>query len=116
MTKQKKIVVMIGMVVLLLGLMMVASCTTMRPVETTAQFPADGSKYVILGRVEYSGNLSTSGAGYTKLLEVAKEQYPNADDVVNIVMDADYKKGVFGGSAMEYIILSGVAIDYLEVE
>jgi len=36
--------------------------------------------------------LSSSGAGYTKLLEIARQKYPNADDVVNIVMDAKYEK------------------------
>jgi len=114
--KQKKIVSMIGMLILLISVILVTGCSSMRPVGTTAQFPADGSKYVILGRVEYQGKLSSSGAGYTKLLEVAKAKYPNADDVVNIVMDAKYTKGLFGGATMDYIIISGVAIDYLEVK
>ena len=114
--KQKKFVSMIGMLILLVSVIFVAGCSTFRPVETTAQFPADGSKYVILGRVEYAGKLSSAGAGYTKLLEIAKAKYPNADDVVNIVMDAKYKKGFFGGVTMKYIIISGVAIDYLEVK
>jgi lipoprotein len=114
--KQKKIVSMIGMLILLISVIFVTGCSTVRPVGTTAQFPADGNKYVILGRVEYQGKLSSSGAGYTKLLEVAKEKYPNADDVVNIVMDAKYTKGLFGGATIDYIIISGVAIDYLEVK
>ena len=114
--KQKRFVSMIGILMLLVSVMLGAGCSTFRPVETTAQFPADGSKYVILGRVEYAGKLSSSGAGYTKLLEIAKAKYPNADDVVNIVMDAKYKKGLFGGVTMKYIIISGVAIDYLEVK
>ena len=114
--KQRKIVSTIGMLILLISVMLVAGCSTTRPVQTTAQFPADGSKYVVLGRVEYAGKVSNSGAGYTKLLEIAKAKYPNADDVVNIVMDAKYKKGLFGGATMDYIIISGVAIDYLEVK
>lgn len=114
--KQKKIVSMNGMLILLISVILVTGCSSMRPVGTTAQFPADGSKYVILGRVEYQGKLSSSGAGYTKLLEIAKAKYPNADDVVNIVMDAKYKKGLFGGATMDYLIISGVAIDYLEVK
>jgi hypothetical protein len=114
--KQRKLVSMIGMLILPVSIMLIAGCSTFRPVQTTAQFPADGSKYVVLGRVEYEGKVSSSGAGYTKLLEVAKETYPNADDVVNIVMDAKYKKGLFGGARMDYIIISGVAIDYLEVK
>ncbi|MEL3911545.1 hypothetical protein [Treponema pedis] len=114
--KQKKSVSMIGMLILLISVILVSGCSTMRPVETTAQFPADGSKYVVLGRVDYAGKLSGTGAGYTKLLEIAKEKYPKADDVVNIVMDAKYKKGLFGSATMDYIIISGVAIDYLEVK
>lgn len=114
--KQKKAVSIIGMLVLMIGVMLVAGCSTIRPVEERAQFPADGSKYVILGRVEYKGKLSSSGAGYTKLIEIAKEKYPNADDVVNIVMDAKYKKGAFGFEKLTYIFMSGVAVDYLEVK
>ncbi|UTC75961.1 hypothetical protein E4O03_04415 [Treponema sp. OMZ 792] len=110
--KQKKIVSMIGMLILLLiSVVLVVGCSTVRPIETTAQFPADGSKYVILGRVEYKGKLSGSGGGYTKLLEVAKEMYPKADDVVNVVIDGRGKKGNY-----DYIILSGIAIDYVEVK
>ena len=114
--KQKRFVSLIGMLILLISVILVAGCSTTRPVQTTAQFPADGSKYAILGRVEYAGKVSSSGAGYTKLLEIAKEKYPNADDVVNIVMDAKYTKGLFGEVTMNYIIISGVAIDYLEVK
>ncbi len=113
--KQKKIVSVAGFLVILASIFLLAACSTMRPVLTTAQFPADGSKYVVLGRVEYAGKVSSSGAGYTKLLEIAKQKYSNADDVVNIVMDAKYKKGLFGVT-LEYIIISGVAIDYLEVK
>jgi len=114
--KQRKVVSMIGMLILLVSVILVAGCSTTRPIQTTAQFPADGSKYVVLGRVEYAGKASSSGAGYTKLLEVAKEKYPNADDVVNIVVDAKYTKGLFGGETINYIIISGVAIDYLEAK
>jgi len=114
--KPRKVVSMIGMPILLVSIILIAGCSTTRPVQTTAQFPADGSKYVVLGRVEYAGKVSSSGAGYTKLLEVAKAKYPNADDVVNIVMDAKYKKSLFGDVTMDYIMISGVAIDYLEVK
>ena len=112
---KQKMVQMIGLLVVLLSFVLVVSCSTMQPVLTTAQFPADGSKYVVLGRVEYKGKSSGSGAGYTKLLEIARQKYPNADDVVNIVMDVKYKHGLFG-SSVQYIIISGVAIDYLDVK
>lgn len=102
--------------VMLACIFLLAACSTTRPVETTAQFPADGSKYVILGRVEYEGKTTSYGAGYAKLIEIAKQKYPKADDVVNIVMDAKYKKGLFGGATLKYIIMSGVAIDYVEVK
>lgn len=106
----------IGLLVVLLSVVLVVSCSTTQPVLTTAQFPADGSKYVVLGRVEYQGKTSGSGAGYTKLLEIARQKYPNADDVVNIVMDVKYRKVGLFGSTVQYIIISGVAIDYLDVK
>ena len=113
--RQKKLFSMIGLCFVLISVVLSTSCSSMRPIQTTAQFPADGAKYVILGRVEYKGKLSGSGAGYTKLLEAAKTKYPNADDVVNIVVDAKCTTTLFG-TKYHYVIMSGIAIDYLEVK
>ena len=112
----KKIVSMLGILGVLVSVVLVVSCSTVRPVYTSAQFPADGSKYVVLGRVQYEGRLDGAGGGYTKLLEIAKAKYPNADDVVNIMVDAKYKKSLFHEPVLTYVIISGVAIDYVEVK
>ena len=113
--KQKRLVSVIGMLVLLISIMVVTGCSSMRPIQTTAQFPADGSKYVILGRVKYEGKMPRDGAGYTKLLEVAKEKYPNTDDVVNIIMDERFSyPHIYGITPTTHIIMSGIAIQYLK--
>lgn len=88
------------------------SCSTLTPVASDAHYPADGSKYVILGRVTLEAE--TTAIGYTKLLEKAKSLYPKADDVVNIVVDVKVKTA-FWLKSYKYII-SGIAIDYVEVK
>ncbi len=107
-----------GIVSKLLGLLFVlvvvvsfTGCMTSRPIVNNASFPADGSKYVILGRVSVELDLAKSGGGYTSLIKEAKKLYPNADDVVNIVMDG---KGKRNGKVLRYVTISGVAIDYKE--
>ncbi|MEL3908230.1 MAG: hypothetical protein P1P64_04355 [Treponemataceae bacterium] len=92
-------------------LLLLASCST-APVMADVNFPADGSKYVVLGRVTLE--VPSSKSGYVKLLEAAKAQYPNCDDVVNIVVDAKSYDGLLIKS-YKYI-MSGVAIDYVEVK
>lgn len=98
------------LVLSVVGLFLV-SCSTV-PVSTSARFPAEGSKYVILGRV--SLETPSNKSGYLKLLEAAKAQYPDCDDVVNVVVDGKIIPGLFR-SRYKYI-MSGVAIDYVEVK
>lgn len=85
------------------------SCTTMVPVRSDVSYPADASTYEILGRVLV--NYDQEHSGYSKLLEAAKDQYPEADDVVNIIVDAEYKT-FLGLPISATYTMSGIAIDY----
>ncbi len=92
-----------------------ASCTFVRPDWDSTDFPADSTKYRILGRVSIEG-INTEN-GYMKLLEAAQKKYPDCDDVVNVVVDqrSTFFQRVFapftGGGNYN---LSGVAIDYTD--
>ncbi len=113
--KNKNLISKLAVVVMLVALLFTVGCSTFRPLENSANFPADGSKYRILGRVTLEGNLNKKGTGYNLLLEEAMKLYPEADDVVNIVIDAEGKH-FFKTTTMDYIIMSGIAIDYLEMD
>ncbi len=94
---------------------MLASCTSvyMVPISEHSSFPADGQKYEILGRVTVDTTMEKSG--YTRLLEAAKEKYPGADDVVNIVVDAKQKETThffFFRTVRNTYVMSGIAISY----
>ncbi len=102
---KKGMLMLISVVVLL-----IVGCSTYRPLTASTQFPADGSKYKILGRVETKKKVDKSG--YTLLLKEAKKEYPEADDVVNIVIDSYEKPGFFGKSYRYK--MSGIAIDYID--
>ncbi len=92
--------------VLLLG------CSKYRPLMTTTNFPSDGSKYRILGRVELKKKVNKSG--FTLLLEEAIKKYPEADDAVNIVIDEYETKSILFWKTNYKYHMSGVAIDYLD--
>ncbi len=96
------------------SLLLLVSCSTTAPIMADVAFPHDSSKYVILGRV--TAEMKTNKSGYVVLLEKAKEQFPNCDDVVNIVVDAKIRYGLFGGVRATSYVMSGVAIDYVEVK
>lgn len=72
-------------------------CASYAPVSSQLNFPADGNKYVILGRV------TVTDGGYTNLLKEAQKLYPGADDVVNVYIDQKNDDG---------LVLSGIAIRY----
>ena len=59
--KQRKLVLMIGMLILPISIILVAGCSTFRPVQTTAQFPADGSKYVKIQFKDYLNEKNEGG-------------------------------------------------------
>lgn len=78
-----------------------AACSTTALGYEHAAFPADGSTYQVLGRVTVQ--FKEGQAAYYKLVEAAQAQYPDADDVVNIMVDIRNES--------KYI-LSGIAIHY----
>ncbi len=96
-----------GLLGVLFAVFLVSACTTITPVNACTSFPSDG-KYEILGRVSIS--TSQSKSGYTKLLEAAKKQYPEADDVLNIMVDA--KKSTFLIFTSYTYEMTALAVDY----
>lgn len=99
--------------VLLTSLMLVG-CATQMPIAARVDFPQDSAKYRILGRVTLEAKASKSG--YIKLLEEAKRVYPECDDVVNIMVDATGTKSLIGGITYKNYVMTGIAIDYVEVK
>lgn len=86
---------------------MLAGCADTRPVYSpNNQFPASG-KYKILGRVTIK--VDKDDSGFLELLKAAMDEYPECDDVVNIMVD--YRKGTFGDD----FIMTGIAVDYPEM-
>lgn len=75
---------------------LVVGCASYAPVASQLNFPADGTKYVILGRV------TVKNGGYTNLIKEAQKIYPDADDVVNIYMDQKSGDTVLSGIAIKY--------------
>lgn len=88
-------------------LMIISSCTTIVPVHGTYAVPA-GTKCHVLGRVKIE--TSQKKSGYNLLMDEALRQYPNADDVVDILVDAKATKVLFW--AKYTYIMSGVVVDY----
>ena len=105
--KQKKIVSMTGMLILLISVILVTGCSSMRPVGTTAQFPADGSKYVILGRVEYQGQtgkgnfevVNDGGTFKAKITNATFAGIPQFDQTIPFV---DKKLNIFGIGTFDF--------------
>ncbi|MGP1458216.1 MAG: hypothetical protein ACTTKL_02770 [Treponema sp.] len=98
--------------VLVLAFGIFSACSSVVPLSSDVSFPGDSGKYAILGRVTLEDKAGKNS--YTKLIQKAKQMYPEADDVVNIVVDAK-ETNFFGMKSYKYI-LSGIAIDYKEVE
>ena len=44
-----------------------------------------GKEYEVLGRV--TGTFRDGHGGFTKLFELAKKEYPDCDDIVNVLVD-----------------------------
>ena len=105
MAMKGKIMSFVGALLVALSL---SACTSMTPVTSNNTFPADG-KYEILGRVSIS--TSQTKSGYSKLLEAAKKQYPEADDVVNIMVDVKKTTVLFIFTSYQYE-MTALAVDY----
>ncbi|MGI6438922.1 MAG: hypothetical protein ACOX0W_01415 [Sphaerochaetaceae bacterium] len=115
------------LILILAALVLLTSCSTtssyttrIYPHTASVSFPASGP-YEILGRVDY---VSTQGlAGFSELLKHAKEIYPTADDVVNILVDTEevYEQvsSFFLGTSGPILksavyTMTGIAIRYTE--
>lgn len=96
-------------IALLAAMLVFVGCATQAPLSANVNFPQDGAKYRILGRVTLDAK--TGKAGYVKLLEKAKSTYPECDDVINIMIDATGSKGKY-----THYLMTGIAIDYVEVK
>lgn len=89
--------------------MMLMGCMSMVPVSDNGSFPADSQTYTVLGRVEVEAAAQKSG--YEKLYAAAVEQYPDADDVVNVKIDEKRTTLLFIFTFYRYN-MSGIAIKY----
>lgn len=98
----------ISIAAILLVVMTLISCTTTVPVTSNNNFPADG-KYEILGRVSIETEQTKSG--YALLLAEAQKEYPEADDIVNIMVDAKRTDFLFLFSEYTYE-MTAIAIKY----
>jgi len=92
---------------------LLASCVSVnyKPVPSYLGYPTNG-KYKVLGRVTLQ---STNRAAYSKLLEQAKSEYPDTDDVVNVAIDQKEQITVTPLASIEVstYIMSGIAIQFL---
>lgn len=70
------------------------------------QFPASG-QYKILGRVTIK--VDTDESGYLELLKACMDEFPECDDIVNIMVD--YKEGALN----DKYIMTAIAVDYPEM-
>ncbi len=107
---KKNKVKLIFVAALLVAVTTFMGCMSMVPISEHSAFPADGSKYKILGRVQVE--TSKTRSGYSRLFEEAHKLYPSADDVVNITVDAKETKMFFGLFKSNTYVMSGIAIDY----
>lgn len=69
-------------------------------------FPASG-KYKILGRVTIK--VDTDESGYLELLKACMDEFPDCDDIVNIMVD--FKEGVLS----DHYTMTAIAVDYPEM-
>ncbi|MBQ1832778.1 MAG: hypothetical protein II563_11280 [Treponema sp.] len=80
-----------------------AGCASYRPL-------LGGDNKVVKSNVDVLGRVTvereTKQSGYTILLEEALKQYPNADDIVNILVDGKTLNG------KQYYIMSAVVVKY----
>ena len=90
-------------VAVLAAALLFAGCSTFTPMQGNNVLATDN--FEVLGRVTLES--STDRSGFTLLMDEAKRQYPEADDIINILVDG--KKGAFG--KVEYI-MSAVVIKY----
>ncbi len=87
----------------LVSALVFSGCTT--PIKGSDVVVTAHTNFEVLGRVTMEARKDQSG--YTMLMDEAKRRYPDADDIINILVDE--KKGVIG----DYYIMSAVVIKYV---
>ncbi len=92
-------------VAVLAAALLFVGCSTFTPIQGSSVVVTAHTNFEVLGRVTVEAR--TDKSGFTLLMDEAKKQYPDADDIINILVDG--KKGLFG---MEYI-MSAVVIKYV---
>lgn len=85
------------------GAAVLAGCSTFAPLQGNNVSVTQNA--TVLGRVTVDAKSDKSG--FTLLMDEAKKQYPDADDIVNILVDA--RKSFFGGT---YYRMSAVVVKY----
>lgn len=85
------------------GAVVLAGCSTFTPIKEN-NVPLT-QNLTVLGRVKVEAK--TEKSGYTLLMDEAKKQYPNADDILNILVD-----GRKSGRNVDYYIMSTVVVKY----
>ena len=92
-------------VAVLAAALLFAGCSTFTPMQGSNVVVTAHTNFEVLGRVTVESR--TDRSGFTLLMDEAKRLYPEADDIINILVDG--KKGLFG---KEYI-MSAVVIKYV---
>ena len=100
---KKVVIILLAAAVLFLA----GACTTTQPVMAAVSFPDNCE---VLGRVTLESK--DSAASFARLLEEAQNLCPEADDVVNIIVDAKTTKTLFSTSYS--YVMSGIAIKYAD--
>lgn len=93
-------------VAVMVAALLFAGCSTFTPMQGSNVVVTAHTNFEVLGRVTVEAR--TDRSGFTLLMDEAKKQYPEADDIINILVDG--KKGPFG--KVEYI-MSAVVIKYV---
>ncbi|MBQ7365963.1 MAG: hypothetical protein IKA80_10055 [Spirochaetaceae bacterium] len=93
-------------VAVMVAALLFVGCSTFTPIQGSSVVVTAHTNFEVLGRVTLEA--ATNKSGFTLLMDEAKKQYPEADDIINILVDG--KKGPFG--KVEYI-MSAVVIKYV---
>lgn len=90
--------------VAIFGAAALVGCSTFTPLQGTPPVGVT-ENCIVLGRVTVDAK--TDKSGYTILMEEALRRYPDADDILNIIVDG--KKGFFGKTSY---VMSAVVVKY----
>ncbi len=87
----KKITKILSSIAISLAVATSFGCATYGPMAGTNNRPAK-EDFKVLGRIEREFNLKNTA--FTNLFKEAKEEYPEADDIVNLLIDKKNKRRI----------------------